>query len=158
MTVVTARDGNTVRVLIYGARGATLPAGEHSFMQSPVLNGCQIVSVDVATAGGAYVQASIAASAALPSGYALDQNYPNPFNPETRIEFSLPRAGQVDLSIYDVLGRKVRTLVFGPMEAGRHSTTWNGRDDNGSTTASGVYFYRLQADAEVFTRKMVFLK
>ena len=81
----------------------------------------------------------------IPLRLGLSQNVPNPFNPSTTIRFSLPSdyAGLVTLSVYDVLGRRVRTLLSGPMEAGTHAVTWLGRDDKGHLTASGVYLYRL---------------
>jgi hypothetical protein len=89
---------------------------------------------------------------------SLAQNVPNPFNATTRISFSLPRGGETLLRIYDVRGRVVRTLISGPQPAGPQSIDWNGRDDNGVNVASGVYFYRLRAEGELFQRKMTVLK
>jgi uncharacterized membrane protein len=94
----------------------------------------------------------------LPGKFALAQNYPNPFNMETLIRFSLARSAEIELSIYDVLGRKMRTLVAGYLPAGEHILGWDGIDQHGSEVASGVYFYRLTGGAAALTRKMVLLK
>ena len=94
----------------------------------------------------------------LPRVVALDQNVPNPFNPMTDIKFSLPQESQVELRVYNVRGALVRNLISGKMEAGHHTQVWMGRDDQGQTVPSGVYFYRLQLDDEVLTRRMTLLK
>ena len=94
----------------------------------------------------------------VPVDYTLDQNYPNPFNPATVISFSLSRAGDVALDVFDILGRRVTTLADGHWEAGNHRIVWDGRDDEGREVASGIYFYRLHADSFVKTRKMLLLK
>ena len=88
----------------------------------------------------------------------LSQNFPNPFNPKTTIGFSLPSALDVDLSVFDVQGRRVATLVEGRCDAGEHLATWNGMDDRGHRAASGVYWYRLSVGEKVLARKMVLLK
>ena len=90
----------------------------------------------------------------IPQVYSLAQNYPNPFNPSTMIQFALPRAGKVDLKVYNILGQAVATLVNGPMAAGRYEAQWNA-----SHLSSGLYFYRLTVDNNVVdTRKMVLVK
>jgi flagellar hook assembly protein FlgD len=88
----------------------------------------------------------------------LAQNSPNPFNPTTMIGYTVPARATVTLQIYDVAGRLVRTLVNESRDAGRYSTVWDGRSNNGSQVGSGVYFYRLQAGNATLTRKMVMLK
>lgn len=91
---------------------------------------------------------------ALPSAISLDQNYPNPFNPSTVIEFSLSRSTQVKLEVFDLMGRKVRTLLSGDLKnAGQHTITFKAND-----LASGVYIYRLTAGTEVLTRKLTLIK
>ena len=94
----------------------------------------------------------------VPADYALDQNYPNPFNPATVIAFSLTQSGEVDLDVFDILGRRVTTLAEGHWEAGRHRVVWDGRDADGRELATGIYFYRLRTDHFVQTRKMLLLK
>jgi len=94
----------------------------------------------------------------LPSGFALAQNYPNPFNPTTEIEFSLPTRSDIELIVYDILGRKVRTLADGTYDAGKHSVTWDALDDGAKKVASGVYFYLLKGGDRHKARKMILLK
>jgi predicted outer membrane repeat protein len=97
-------------------------------------------------------------SASLPKTYELFQNSPNPFNPETQIKYDLPATGHVQLAVYNVLGQKVKVLVSEVQEAGHRSATWDGKDDLGKEVASGIYFYKLQTDNFVKTKKMVLLK
>ena len=95
---------------------------------------------------------------ALPSVYRLDQNRPNPFNPTTSIQFSLPKTGPVRLEVLNILGQRVSLLADGVYPAGTHEVVWNGRDDKGTSAASGIYFYRITSDKFSSTRKMVLLK
>jgi hypothetical protein len=97
-------------------------------------------------------------SALVPSQYALEQNYPNPFNPTTQILFSLPNSERVSLTIYNLIGQKIATLVDGTMAAGSHVVTWNGRDSRGMQLPSGVYFYRLESPGFSAARRMLMLK
>ena len=83
---------------------------------------------------------------------------PNPFNPETTVHFSLASKGQVNLSIFDVQGRRVRTLVNEVQEAGPHAVRWNGKNDTGQSVASGMYFTRMEAEGFSATQKMTLLK
>lgn len=93
-----------------------------------------------------------------PVAFTLHQNHPNPFNPSTEIRFGVPRGGPVRLVVYDVAGRRVRTLVEGVLAAGEHRAVWRGRDDAGSPVASGIYLYRLTTADDLRTRRMVLLK
>lgn len=86
------------------------------------------------------------------------ENYPNPFNPQTEIAFALGTSADVRLDIYNILGRRVATLIDGPLAAGRHTITWNGRDRDGRDAASGVYFARLVVGSDVLTRKLMLLR
>jgi hypothetical protein len=88
-----------------------------------------------------------------PSSFALSQNYPNPFNARTNIEFELLEDSRVEISVYDITGAKVATLVNGDVEAGAHSVNWDA-----DKVASGVYFYSLKANGEESARKMTLLK
>lgn len=89
----------------------------------------------------------------VPEKFALNQNYPNPFNPATTIQFALPERTRVSLTVYDLMGREVATLVDEAKAAGRHSVQFDA-----ANMASGVYLYRLETGTEVFTRKMVLIK
>lgn len=95
---------------------------------------------------------------ALPQSYALYPAHPNPFNPETTIPFYLPAAGRLSLTVYDLLGRPVRTLVDGPMRAGHHSLTWRGNNDAGQSVGSGLYLVEMRAPQWRQIRKVMLLK
>lgn len=90
---------------------------------------------------------------ALPTEFSLSQNYPNPFNPSTTFEFALPSPSHVNLTIFNVLGQKVSTVIDENLAAGVHTYDWNA-----SKVSSGVYFYRLTTDDNTQTRKMMLLK
>jgi len=94
----------------------------------------------------------------IPENYSLSQNYPNPFNPETHIQFAIPKAEQVRITVYDLQGKLVRTMVNERKAAGTYSVVWNGRDENGVKVTSGVYFYRIDAGEFSMTKKMVLMK
>ncbi|MCK4428149.1 MAG: T9SS type A sorting domain-containing protein, partial [candidate division Zixibacteria bacterium] len=100
----------------------------------------------------------IAQTPSRPKQFSLEQNYPNPFNPACNIEYALPTDCQVTLSIYNILGQKVRVLVDEYQSTGNKSVTWDGKDDQGQEVTSGVYFYRIQAGDFVQSKKMVLIK
>jgi beta-glucanase (GH16 family) len=109
-----------------------------------------------------YFDISIVPTAVLPGGGlsrpALYPAYPNPFGPSTTIQFALGEASEVDLAVFDVRGRRVRTLVAGrTTAAGQHERVWDGRDESGRAVSTGVYFYRLNAGNYSETRRMVML-
>tara|TARA_Y100001936_G_C15914313_1_gene580364 strand:- start:69 stop:944 length:876 start_codon:yes stop_codon:yes gene_type:complete len=90
--------------------------------------------------------------------FALSQNYPNPFNPTTTISYGVATTGHITLSVYDITGRLVSTLVDGQVNAGNHQVMWNGLDDMGMPVSAGVYIYSLENEVSTMTRKMVFMK
>jgi len=94
----------------------------------------------------------------LPKEFILFQNYPNPFNPNTIIKFGLPVNSDVRLEIYDILGRSVKVLTDGDLEAGYHEIIWDGKNRQGNDIASGVYFYRLETESFSDIKKMLLLK
>ena len=85
-------------------------------------------------------------------------NYPNPFNPETEIRYAIPIGGTVELTVYNMVGQTVRTLVKGVMSAGEYSTKWNATDNNGQRVAAGIYFYSLTSPSGEVIKKMLLLK
>lgn len=91
--------------------------------------------------------------APIPEEYSLSQNYPNPFNPLTTIEYELPRATNITLQIFDVLGRSIETIDAGQRQAGRNTVVWNA-----ANVPSGVYFYRLSSPEFVSVKKMMLLR
>ena len=94
----------------------------------------------------------------VPESFALYANYPNPFNPTTTISYDLPEQAQVTLSIYDLLGKKIKTLVNQSQDAGNKIAMWDGTDEFGRQVSAGVYLYRIQAGEFTQTRKMLLLK
>jgi hypothetical protein len=93
-----------------------------------------------------------------PSSYELWQNYPNPFNSSTTITYRVPKDSRVELTIYDILGREVRTLLSGVQRAGTYRVQWDSQNSHGHSVSSGVYFYRFRGGSYVETRKLVVLK
>ena len=94
----------------------------------------------------------------LPTSFELAQNYPNPFNPSTTIRLSLPNKSEIELIVLNILGQEVKTLANGSYSAGRHNFEWDGKDNNGAKSATGVYFYRIETSEFVDVKKMVLLK
>ena len=116
--------------------------------------------------GGAFVfinqnslPTAVAVESATPSEFVLGANYPNPFNPATTIPLSVPDGAEaVDVAIYNLLGQLVRQVWSGPLTAGEHRLTWDGRDGQGQLVASGAYLYQVRVGEQLRTRKMVKLE
>jgi hypothetical protein len=100
----------------------------------------------------------VAVSETAPAALWLLGASPNPFNPATVIRFALPAALQARLTVHDLTGRRVATLVDGACEAGEQTVTWRGRDDIGRAVAGGTYLLRLESGAAVVTDKLTLLK
>jgi len=94
----------------------------------------------------------------IASSYKLGQNYPNPFNPTTHIRFNIPETGLVNITIYDMLGRQVKTLINNTQDAGYRSIIWDATNDYGKSVSAGIYLYQIQAGEYMQTKKMVLLK
>ena len=94
----------------------------------------------------------------IPQTFSLAQNYPNPFNARTVIRYSLPQDTKVEITIYNILGRKVKTLVNEYQQAGYKTVIWDGTNQKDRTVASGVYFYKIKAGDFVQPKKMLLLK
>ena len=94
----------------------------------------------------------------LPAEFALHQNYPNPFNPQTKIRYDLPENSMVNITVYDMLGREVKTLVNQAQDAGFKSIIWDATNDYGKAISAGIYLYQIQAGDYIHTQKMVLLK
>jgi hypothetical protein len=144
-------DGSTTRIVV-------TPAVENSVMpifDGPILSGLrlEIERIEFASREGQALQSNH-----QPSTFHLAQNYPNPFNPATTILYTLSQRSHVELTIYNIVGQEIVTLVSSDLPAGDHSAVWRGRDSHGSPVSSGVYLYRLKAGDFVSTRKMLLLK
>ncbi|MFH1844044.1 MAG: FlgD immunoglobulin-like domain containing protein, partial [bacterium] len=139
-------------------------------VNSPILAGldsvyCSVQAIDAAYTGSLFSteimvhrDPTTVSEPEAPRRFALHGNRPNPFNPVTTIVFDLPGTREVDLTIYDAMGRRVRRLIQERMPAGRHAVKWDGRSDQGRTVASGVYFYRLQAEEFNESRRMTLVR
>ena len=115
-----------------------------------VLGGVQVLKSSV----GAPATAVMTSTAARPVQYRLGDSYPNPFNPAVVLPLDLATdAAQMSLTVYDVLGRRVRQLWQGPLGAGSHRFSWDGRDEAGKAVAAGVYLYRVEVDGQVEAKK-----
>ena len=104
------------------------------------------------------VQTDFSGLTELPKVSALHPNYPNPFNPLTHIRFELNRELAVRLAVYSVEGKLIATLVSEQLPAGSHEVALDGRNHRGHRMASGMYFYRLEAGSDKFTRRMMLVK
>ena len=92
------------------------------------------------------------------NNYSIQQNYPNPFNPITILEFNIPFKCLVNITIYDLIGKKVKTLLNQTQNAGQRSIIWDATDDYGQPVSAGIYLYQIKAGQYVSTKKMVLLK
>ena len=101
---------------------------------------------------------AISQNASVPSFYELKQNYPNPFNPSTTIEFSIPKAGQVRLEIFNILGQRIRTLINNDLAPGNYRKRWDGRNNQGRLMPSGIYIYRLKNKEFSATKRMLLIR
>jgi hypothetical protein len=101
---------------------------------------------------------SVSANAPLPVPDALVGNFPNPFNPDTVISYSISSGRNVRLAVFNSLGQKVRTLMDGPVAAGKHTAVWNGCDDSGRIVSSGMYFAKMESGGFMKTVKLLFAR
>ena len=103
---------------------------------------------------------SVSSEGVVPTEFGISGNYPNPFNPSTTIEYNVEASGHVSLTVYDIMGRTVRTLVNEYKESGRpdYKVVWDGRDDRGQQVSAGLYLYTLRSSGMASTAKMVLMK
>ena len=94
----------------------------------------------------------------IPNKVSLEQNFPNPFNPATAFQYNLAESGTIELTITDIIGRKVTTLISGYQRSGNHNVLWTGKDSNGNQVPSGIYFYNLKSGSNIITKKMTLSK
>ncbi|MCK5077885.1 MAG: T9SS type A sorting domain-containing protein, partial [Calditrichia bacterium] len=98
----------------------------------------------------------------IPVSFSLEQNYPNPFNPSTNIAFNIPLLQEnfinIDISVFDILGRRITTLIKGHVAPGRYLLSWDGKDQSGTIVAAGIYIYKFTSNLYHKSRKMIFLK
>ena len=146
--------GWEIRSLPEGPGRAVLAAGDGGVLAT--LDGSGSVIVRDAPAGGLSIR--FAEEGAIPASYSLGANYPNPFNPVTRFEVSLAGDGPASVTVYDLLGREIRSLMSGRQAAGVRSVEWDGRAAGGVQAPSGVYIVRMSAAGFSASRKIVLMK
>ena len=136
--------------------GLSFDAATRTISGTPQSEGSPVYIYTVTDALGASVTMQLQTR---PAAFSLATNYPNPFNPATTIQYALPQPADVQLTVYNVVGQVVRTLVAEHQAAGRYLVAWDATNDNGQSLSAGVYFYRLQAGGEFHAvRKMLLLK
>lgn len=154
--IYRAQDGEKVKVGFVAAGSDRELAHEYTYRDTPPAAGVYRYTLRQIDANG---QASefgpVEVFVGVPVTLALAQNHPNPFNPETVIRYSLPKAAEVELAIYNTAGQRLVLLDAGFKAAGEQSVTWDGRNSSGQPAASGLYFYRLKAGDQVLVRKML---
>lgn len=148
---------------LIAAKGEELKGGSYSFTDHDAAEDIAYYWLeDVDLQGKATMHGPVSAGAASvtgkPSVFSLAQNQPNPFRATTKIRYGLPAACHVDLSIFDVMGEKVTTLVEGHQAAGYRAVRWDGTDENGLEVSGGIYFYRLKAGGYSDINKMILMR
>jgi len=153
---VADADPEPLRARMYGAdRSFTFGLGENDLTAAADIAGSTLpVTVTVGTPTGPASGVGDLRS----RGAVLNRNHPNPFNPATTISFTLAESGPVNLSVYNVAGRLVRTLVDADLEPGHHAAIWDGQDRSGRLAASGTYLYRLTTGGKVLAGKMTLVE
>jgi hypothetical protein len=186
MHVPLASRNGEVRLIVYNLENKEIPAGSGPLFRLPIqvqslddIEILQVIASSPANTGQTVATIKeVPTAGKYPQTFVLEQNYPNPFNAGTTIRFEIPETPSMlvraELEIFDILGRRVRGLISGDYDVGRYSVTWDGRDEEGATVPSGVYFYRLKAVTydgaraaevtgrsgfdKVFTKKMLMIK
>ncbi len=142
--------------------GAAFPPGNGRAYESDGSNWVKLTSPNDYTL---YMRATVQTPTAIvdvstqiPDKYEVFQNYPNPFNPTTSITYALPQSELVNLSVYDLSGRKITELVNNNQNPGTYEVTWNGKNSRGENTSSGIYFYQLSAGTFKSVKKMILIR
>ncbi len=136
-----------------------LEEGDEIIRLIGTIDGLEGGEVEITLSDPGASEAAKAAVQTRPEAFSLADNFPNPFNPATTIQYALPQAADVELTVYNVVGQPVRTLVAEYQSAGRYAVEWDATDDSGHRLSSGMYFYRLQAGGEFREiKKMLLLK
>ena len=156
------------RVLLYDRQGVkVIKAGENLLADIPlIINNPEefkvekfiIIDINRQRTMDAEVEIIYGKPPILPLDYILYQNYPNPFNPSTMVRFQVPVESKVNITIYDILGRQIKTLYGEQVQRGTHTVEWDGLNDAGLRMSSGTYIYRMVAGEFVQSKKMLLLK
>jgi hypothetical protein len=147
LTLVNFQTDERINMLVNSSYNVTTPADNYGTLYFAVVAADQEVTSGVNTD-----------DLTKPDGYSLLMNYPNPFNAVTKIYYTLPEPAEVTLNIYTIKGALVKTMVSEKQPAGYYGLNWNGTDNSGNNVSSGIYIYRLRANDQVMSRKMVLMK
>ncbi|MBL7014403.1 MAG: carboxypeptidase regulatory-like domain-containing protein [Candidatus Marinimicrobia bacterium] len=160
----------TISVVIANLVGGSIEKADDALLYFPIEfhgNKSDVANIELDKVGIADVVGNMVTTVSrstsvdfklIPGSFALHQNYPNPFNPKTEIQFDLPENGIVEVAIYNLMGQKINTLISGELAPGFHKIEWNGKDLNGQSVSSGMYFYSFTSKGFKSTRKMLLLK
>lgn len=169
-TLLSRIDGDALNVIAYSVTGDAVPAGRGAAIFIPVSlidrNASLDISLTQVTASDRYahlvateIGINRARNGSLPSSFGLQGSAPNPFNPSTSIAYEVPKQAHIQLVVYNALGQEVVRLVDGMKAAGRYSVTWNARNAQGASVASGIYLYRLTSSTGFSaSKRMTLLK
>ncbi|MCH8069315.1 MAG: T9SS type A sorting domain-containing protein [Candidatus Marinimicrobia bacterium] len=169
-TIYSGMDSNLINVVAFSLEGGELDLSSPVLMiplsaKGEYLGSTELMVKDfiLSSPGGNKINLKITAGEIfilpeLPKKFKLTQNYPNPFNSETVIRYDLPEDAIIKLSIYNVLGQKIRVLEDGIMSAGFHAAVWDGKDENGKPLSSGEYIFSLKVGVNAHSMKMVLLR
>ncbi|MCP4580979.1 MAG: T9SS type A sorting domain-containing protein [candidate division Zixibacteria bacterium] len=163
MEIEVVEKTDRLRLFIYSPESNRIAAGSTEIMSFMLPEGMEITptEVEVADARGGLADAIVSHELPLPERFGIANCYPNPFNAATTIDFTLPEPDRISLSLYDVTGRLVKTLVTDDLSAGYHQATWHGLNDAGQPVSSGVYFAKLKSQNDnlsISIEKLVLLK
>jgi hypothetical protein len=139
--------------------GKTVIASEMSDGKSitnTILNGRGVIRITNPSVSS--IKVKVVDGVDIPKNFALSQNYPNPFNPVTRFSVDIAKNENVEITVFDILGHKITTLLSGQQEAGSKSIEWDGKDSHGVSSPSGMYFVRMTAGDFSEVRKIMLLK
>jgi hypothetical protein len=158
MVLISSRSGQVIKAGSGAVVKVPFEVSENVHSQVAI----EVVEPIVFTAEQVYVEAgsmvTVKVENLIPTEYSLGQNYPNPFNPTTQFAVDVPKLAMVDVSVYDILGRKVATLISGEMEAGYHTIEWNSVNSQNQAVSSGIYFVRMTSDQFNAVRKVILMK
>ena len=171
MTLNYAAVSGAVKVVLFDVNGGFILSDQnqdllqmsYSFLGS-VLDRSSVDISNVIVSGPKGNIASVSSNVVsadvklVPGVFALHQNYPNPFNPTTEIQFDIPIATQINVSIFNLMGQKVKTLANKQVASGYHVVQWDGTNDKGVSVSTGMYFYTLNTGSHSAMKKMLFLK
>ena len=115
------------------------------------------VTLDANAVSESFIQSSVE-NDGVPHVFSLKQNYPNPFNPTTTISYVIPQKSQVSITIYDILGNQIKTLINQEQSSGYQKIVWNSKDNNGKAVSAGIYIYQMVTESYRTTKKMVLMK